>query len=230
MSRDWVHWHAGYDADGPLARRLAIVQRHIREGLDARAGKPISVLSMCSGDGRDLLGVLSDHPAGKDDVAGRLVELDPTLSAAARRRIRDASLAGLEVVNEDAGVTTAYIGAAPADLVLACGVFGNVSDADIERTIRAMPMLCKEGATVIWTRHRRPPDLTPAICRWFREAGFENVAFEEVRDSMASVGVELFRGRPLPLVPDVRLFHFSEGGPDPCANRRSRRSSTTCTG
>jgi len=52
-----------------------------------------------------------------------------------------------------------------------------VSDEDIERTATAAPALCADGATVIWTRHRRPPDLTPRIRAWFTDAGFD-VAFD----------------------------------------------------
>jgi hypothetical protein len=66
----------------------------------------------------------------------------------------------------------------PADLLLLCGIFGSVSDADIERTAAAAPALCAPGATVIWTRHRRPPDLTPRIRGWFTDAAFDEVAFE----------------------------------------------------
>ena len=36
----------------------------------------------------------------------------------------------------DASTTSAYRGAVPADLVLACGIFGNVSDEDIQRAAR----------------------------------------------------------------------------------------------
>jgi hypothetical protein len=27
-----------------------------------------------------------------------------------------------------------------------------------------LPNFCDESATVVWTRHREPPDLTPAAC------------------------------------------------------------------
>jgi hypothetical protein len=205
---DWVEWHEQYEDEGPLARRLAIVQRHIGEFLDARGDRQTSVLSMCSGDGRDLLGVLAGRGVKSGLLTARLVELDPVLCRRARRRIRDAALDGVEVVTGDAGLSTSFLGAAPADLVLACGVFGNVSDDDVERTVRHMPRLCAEGATVIWTRHLRRPDLTLSIRRWFREAGFENVAFEPVPDSIASVGVEILRGQPLPLLAGQRLFEF----------------------
>jgi hypothetical protein len=35
----------------------------------------------------------------------------------------------------------------PADLVLAWGVFGNITDEDIERTIEACTQVCRSGGT-----------------------------------------------------------------------------------
>jgi hypothetical protein len=208
--RDWIEWHQAYaDADSPLARRLAIVQAQVARVLAERGDAPTRVLSMCSGEGRDLIEPVARLGLG-DRVRGRLVELDPTLAGRARDDIGAAGLTGLEVREGDAGSTAAYDGAAPADLVLVCGVFGNITDADIRGTVRALPALCAEGATVIWTRHRRPPDVTPVIRRWFRAAGFRHEAFVRVPDSLSSVGVERFVGKPEPFVPGVRLFEFVE--------------------
>jgi hypothetical protein len=208
--RDWIAWHQDYaDADSPLSRRLAIVQAQVARAVEARRDAPIRVLSLCAGEGRDLIEPIARLGAGAR-VSGRLVELDPTLAGRARAGVGAAGLTGLEVREGDAGTTSACEGAAPADLVLACGVFGNISDADIRTTVRALPSLCAERATVIWTRHRRPPDLTPTIRRWFRAAGFRHEAFIRVPDSPASVGVERFVGTPAPFTAGVRMFEFVE--------------------
>ena len=53
-----------------------------------------------------------------------------------------------------------------------------------------------------------PPDLTPAIRSWFRVAGFVEVAFQTVPDSVASVGVERLARPPDPFEGGVRLFSF----------------------
>lgn len=204
--RDWIEWHRRYEVDGRLARRLAIVRRHVEAAARARAGGPLRVLSLCAGDGRDLVEPLRD--AGAAPVSGRLIEIEPALAQAARRAIAAAGLDGLDVLEGDAGTTAALEGAVPADLVLLCGIFGNISDEDIERTVRAMPRACAAGATVIWTRHRRPPDRTPAIRDWFASTGFRHIAFEPVPDSEGSVGVERFNGSPRPLEAGVRLFTF----------------------
>ncbi len=204
---DWAAWHERYaQRDSLQSRRLPVVQAHIRAFLDGRA-EPTRVISMCAGDGRDLLGVLEASPASR--VRARLVELDPGLAARARERALRAGLDGIEVVTGDAGVTDAYAGAVPADLVLACGVLGNVPDEDAERTVRSLPQLCAAGATVVWTRHRRSPDLTPQIRAWFAEAGFRERAFDSPGPDSFSVGVHRLEGRPLPLERGLRLFAFA---------------------
>jgi hypothetical protein len=67
---------------------------------------------------------------------------------------------------------------------------------------------------VIWTRGRRPPDLTPQVRAWFSENGFTEVAFDALppaspdADHLISVGVSR-RGRgPAAGPPDGRLFAF----------------------
>ena len=202
--RDWSAWHREYDApDSRLAQRLRVVQGLIREALDRFPPGPIRALSVCAGEGRDLLGVLADHPRAKD-VRARLVELSPELAATAAAHAPP----GVEVVCGDASTTNAYAGAVPANLVLVCGVFGNVSDGDIRNTVRSLPLLCAPGATVVWTRHRRAPDRTPDIRAWFGEAGFQELAFVGSDTWLFGVGAHRLVGAPHPYVADVTLFSF----------------------
>jgi hypothetical protein len=186
-----------------LARRLAIVQRHIRTTLDGCGPGPIRVISCCAGQGRDLFGAMAGH-ARAGDVKGRLVELDPRNCDAAR----SAAPTGVDVVAGDASDTSAYRGAVPAELVVACGVFGNISDEHIRRTIDTLPSLCAPAATVIWTRHRRPPDRTADIRTWFGDAGFDEVAFEGPDGFVFGVGVHRLARLPDPFRPDVKMFEF----------------------
>lgn len=207
---DWVAWHESYDdPDSPLSRRLDIVQAQIRTVLDDAPVDPIHVVSMCAGQGRDLLGVLADHPR-RDDVEARLVELDPHNCDVARSSIAVAKLETIEVVEGDAGVSDAYVGAVPAHLVLVCGVFGQIEDAAIERLVGILPTMCSSGATVIWTRHRLDPDLTPSIRGWFGDASFEEIAFVAPDGYFFAVGAHRFAGTPAPLEPGVPLFEFTK--------------------
>jgi len=204
---DWVAWHDKYDNPASvLAGRLAAVQGVVRDTLDELPAGPVTALSMCAGQGRDLLGVLATHPR-RADVRARLVELDPRNAAVAEERARQAGLAGVDVVRGDAGLMRHYRDVAPVDLVLACGVFGNLTDADVLRTVEACAQLCREGGTVVWTRHRRAPDLVPVIAEWFGVRGFEQV---HLSDPAAGFGVGAHRLRhpPKPLQSADRIFTF----------------------
>ena len=102
---DWHAWHDDYDEPGtPLARRLAAVQDQIRVALDAAPPGPLHAISLCAGQGRDLIGVLARHARGAD-VTARLVELHPRNAAAARDAAEAAGLPGVEVVTADAALT-----------------------------------------------------------------------------------------------------------------------------
>lgn len=206
--RDWAAWQGAYDdPTSSLARRLATVRRRIREALDAAPRGPVRVVSLCAGQGRDLIGVLADHPR-RDDVEARLVELDETNVRMARSAARAAGLTGVEAVAGDASRTDAYTGIVPADLVLVCGVFGNITEADIERTISLLPELCAENATVVWTRNRRPPDITAAVCHWFEKYGFQKLWLSPPEEKAYGVGAHRYAGEPVPLERGVRLFTF----------------------
>lgn len=208
MGTDWVHWHRPYDEpESQLRQRLLLVQGEVRAALDRAAPGPVRVLSLCAGQGRDLLGPLGGHPR-RDDVRARLVELDEGNVEIARHAIAVDGLRSVEVVRADAALTDAYAGAVPADLALVCGVFGNISDDDTARTIDHLPRLCGPGATVLWTRHRLDPDLTPSIRRWFDQAGFEELAFHAPAETAFSVGANRLAKDPLPFAAGVRLFRF----------------------
>ncbi len=196
-------WHDDYDVPGSaLAARLGVVRDRIRDALDRYPPGPVRVVSLCAGDGRDLFGVLAGHPR-RDDVTGLLVEWDVHNVM----RARAAAPPGVSVHLGDAALTDTYAGRVPADLVLMCGIFGNISGEDILGTVLAAPGFCAPGATLVWTRHRRPPDLVPQICGWFEDSGFTREWVSDP-DRPYGVGVHRFTGTPQPLAPGRRLFTF----------------------
>jgi hypothetical protein len=222
--RDWVAWHENYDdPTSSLAVRLALVQSHLADALTGAPAGPIRLLSLCAGQGRDVFGVLPDH-ARRDDVTAVLIEADPRNVADARQRATAAGLASaVDVRDADAGLVATFADALPADVLLLCGIFGNVSDADIRRTATAAGAMCTPSGTVIWTRHRREPDLTPAIRSWFADAGFDEIVFEAAdTETLTGVGVDRLQalspagprspGRPAHPAGllDERLFTFRD--------------------
>ena len=206
---DWLAWHEPYhDPQSALSQRLRLIRRHLHDWLDGRPAEPLTVVSACAGQGHDLLGVLAERPdAGR--VRATLLEYDPRNVAAARTAA--AGLPRVTVTQADAGRSAAYLGAVPADLVLLAGVFGNICDSDVHRTISALPQLCAADATVLWTRSRRAPDLTPTVRGWFAEAGFRELAFDAPPGMLFTVGVHRFTGQPEPLDPSGQLFTFDGG-------------------
>jgi hypothetical protein len=138
------NWHGDYDdPTSALSARLAIVQDELRQALTQRPPGAIRLVSVCAGEGRDLDGVLRDHPR-TGDVHAALVEVDPVHIAAARLRMAD--LPQVTVVEADASLTDSYAGYVPADVLLVCGLFGNISDEDIRRTVSLLPQLCAVSA------------------------------------------------------------------------------------
>lgn len=206
----WQHWHEQYaEPDNPLNQRLSIVRRHVERWMDQAADRTTRrIVSACAGDGRDVLAILAQRRP--TTVSAVLLELDPALAAAARQRAADDELEQVEVRAADAGVAASYSGAVPADLLLLCGIFGNVSDDDVHRTVAAVPRLVSADATVIWTRSRRAPDLTPQVRDWFAETGCEEEAFHAPAGELFSVGVHRFVGTPEPLDPGTVLFRFDQ--------------------
>jgi hypothetical protein len=204
---DWREWHEEYaDPASGLSWRRRAVQDRVRAFLDARPG-PLRVVSACAGEGRDLLEVLAERPADAARVSGRLVELDPALAATARRLVADLG-ADLEVLGGDAGSTDSYAGAVPADYVMLCGVFGNITDEDIHRTVLAVPTLMAPGAHVVWTRGSFETDMAPVIAGWFEESGFERTSYHADDDHGHRVVEHRLVGNPQPFPPGEQLFTF----------------------
>ncbi len=205
--RDWQAWHADYDDPrSALSQRLETVRGQLRAGLDDAPPGPIRLISMCAGQGRDVIPVLTDHPR-RQEVAARLVELDAGNASIARAAASAARLDGVDVVTGDAALIYNYDGYLPAQIVLMCGVFGNISDPDIIRTVGYAGALTASGGIVIWTRHRRPPDRVPSISNWFNEAGFETVWSSPAH---LPFGVVVHRSArdPMPAPMGAKLFTF----------------------
>jgi hypothetical protein len=210
VAKDWAEWHRKYDdpATGH-PQRLAVVVEQLKAALDRMPPGPIRVLSLCAGDGRDVATAARGH-ARAPDLTGCLVELDAGLAEQAMANLAPLGTT-LEVRAGDAGDPTVWADVLPVDLLLLCGIFGNVPDADIERTAATTAAICAPGATVLWTRHRRPPDLTPQIQEWFEAAGCTTLGFWSGGPGGFGVGEARFDGAGRSLERSRPLFAFTSG-------------------
>lgn len=208
--KDWHAWHEAYDdPTSSLARRLAVVRRRLTMALDAPGQQRL--LSLCAGDGRDVISVLADREAALP-VSAVLVEQDEDLARRALEAATSRRLSAVEVRCADAGGPSSFADLLPVDVLLLCGIFGNIDHEQVKEVIDVVPQMLVNGGFVIWTRGGSDPDRRPEIRRWFRAAGLAEIAFHGAPEAFG-VGVNRLVSpseapeRPLP----SRLFTFVAG-------------------
>jgi hypothetical protein len=209
--KNWLAWHEGYDdPSSSLARRLEVVRRRLGAVLDSNVGKRQRLLSLCAGDGRDVIPVLAARRGSS--VSALLIEKDEALARRATEAAASTGLATVEVRCADAGDPNSFDDVLPVDVLLLCGIFGNVEYGRVKAIVEVVPQLLPEGGCVIWTRGASEPDRRPELRSWFREAGLAEVSFDGAPETFG-VGVN----RLLPGPPDTqrhlpsRLFSFVTG-------------------
>ncbi|MDZ8066074.1 MAG: class I SAM-dependent methyltransferase family protein [Nostoc sp. DedQUE08] len=210
MPKDWYEWHDLYDTEPKLQQRLEIVQEYIAYSLNASPSGTIRVVSVCAGDGRDLLGTLKNHARAKN-VSARLVEINSNLVERGRATIESLGLAKqIEIINGDATLATNYVGAVPADIVIVCGVFGNLEEAELNRLSDNLSFLSKPGAFVIWTRgHSNGITYSDNVRKILSASGFEEVNFKLTATGDMGVGLHRYLGENLAAPKEQQLFVFS---------------------
>lgn len=206
---DWLAWHRGYDDPAsPLSQRLSIVQHYADAALRGMAAGPTRVLSLCAGDGRDVIPVLAASER-REQTRLVLVEADPDLVVQARKRAERARLEHVDVRQGDAGAPASFADFAPVDLLLLCGVLGNIDDDDLARTIAHLPRLLVADGQVIWTRGAREPDQRSQVRDVFVEAGFQELRYDGAPARHGVGHTRLVRQEPeQPLTLPTRLFSF----------------------
>jgi protein-L-isoaspartate O-methyltransferase len=186
MTRDWRLSEAPRDEDGTQC-----------------------LLSICAGEGRDVLPVLAE--LDRAPVRALLLEIDPTLAERARAAASDLRLNDVGVRVADAGATDSYLHESPAHVIMACGVFGNVSLKDVKRTVLVLPELLADSGVVVWTRAGQQP--SQIVRRYFLEGGFAERTFSGTPDGMFRVGLHQLTIRPTGAgsgaSPGQRRFRFT---------------------
>ena len=208
---DWHDWFKQYDRFPGLQARLQLVRREIAATLDECPPGPVQIVSVCAGDGRDLIGALQNHARRKDVLASLLDNHRESLD----RGRAAAKTAGLErqlrFVLADATRAGNYSGIVPADLVILSGFLGHLRHEDVPGLIASLPMLCKTGGWVIWNRHLLIHDGSEQVCalrELLRQTKFEEVHFETTAADGFAVGRARFTGPVMPLDRNRVLFEF----------------------
>jgi amino acid adenylation domain-containing protein len=208
---DWVNWHKQYDVTPRLQARLKIVCKQIGATLDECPASPIKIISVCAGDGRDLINALQNHKR-RSDVAAALLDNNPETIARGQQAAAQAGLERqLRFVQADAALASSYLGLGHADLVILSGMLTHLRHEDVSHLIRSLPMLCKSGGWVIWNRHlvlHDGKEQLPIIRKLFQRTGFEEVYFEITDRKGFAVGRARFAGQMSPLNPTQVFFEF----------------------
>jgi hypothetical protein len=218
MTKDWVEWHLHYDTpNSSLAKRLRIVHHNLRKALtEVRCNEHgvLRLISMCAGEGRDVLPVLAEQ-GNCNRVKALLLEIDPILSQRARTVASILGLSGVELKIADAGLTDTYFDVPPAHVLVACGVFGNITVADMHRTIATLPALLTVGGVVIWTRacHYDSYDPSLEVRTCFLDQGFTEISFSSTTDDKFRFRIGMHRLDDVPadihpMKRGTRIFSF----------------------
>jgi hypothetical protein len=91
----------------------------LSQAIDQAVGDQVRLVSVCAGQGHDVIGVLEHHPR-RGEVVAVLVEADPRNAELGRRQAAAAGLAQVEVRQADASRPECFADAQPADVLLLC--------------------------------------------------------------------------------------------------------------
>jgi hypothetical protein len=207
----WSGWpEKAYQREG-YQQRLQAVQEHLSECLDEAPPGPVRILSMCAGDGRDVIGAVRAHRRRKD-VSAWLVELNSQSVELGKGYSVNAGLErSLKFINADATVYSTYKQIAQADIVLVCGVWGHVPAGEKSMLVRAISTLCKPGGAVIWTR-----GTSKGIGRVREiEALFAGTWWDKSRvtytpDAAWAIATYRYHGPAHEMPADGQIFHFQK--------------------
>src|SRR5919204_972732 len=200
---DWAKWHDLYKVSTPLKERLIAVREQIAAAAAKVTGQSWHLVSICAGDGRDVIGTVAASDA-RPDVHATLIESNPALVTRGQAAVEQLGLARRITFRcADATQSSTYVDLRPAQIIVLSGVFGNLTERGVQRLIAALPSLCDREASVIWTRNLFDDGekATQIIRECFVAADFTEKVLVRTPLGFFAVGTHSFRGvrRPLPV-------------------------------
>jgi 2-polyprenyl-3-methyl-5-hydroxy-6-metoxy-1,4-benzoquinol methylase len=208
---NWSGWPELAYERPKYRERLRVVQEQIAQCLDEAPHTPLRILSMCAGDGRDVIGVLQSD-CQRREVEAYLLELNGQSVTAGIKRAKASGLENvIRFIHADATAYSTYRDLAPFDIVLVCGVWGHVPAQDRAKLIRALASFCKPGASVIWTLKISQGEHRLAEVR----TQFDTACWSPVRQVLTSdrklaVCTYVYRGATLEVPANGQIFSFRE--------------------
>jgi hypothetical protein len=208
---DWATWHDLYEVSTPLKERLMAVRAQIAAAAAKIPGQSWHLVSICAGDGRDVIGTFAAADA-RQEVHATLIESHPELVTRGQAAVEQLGLARRITFRcADATQSSTYVDMRPAQIIVLSGVFGNLKERDVQRLIAALPSLCERDASVIWTRSLFDDGAkaTQLIRQCFVAADFTEEVVVRTPLGLFAVGTHAFRGVRRPLPVNKTLFEFT---------------------
>jgi 2-polyprenyl-3-methyl-5-hydroxy-6-metoxy-1,4-benzoquinol methylase len=205
----WSNWPAMSYQRVSYRKRLQAVQDHFAASLAEAEPGPVRVVSICAGDGRDVMGVLESH-ARREDVNAWLVELDrKSVEAGIKRRDATGLSKLVTFLHADATDFATFKNILPCDIVMVCGVWGHVPPAERLSLVKALGKFCKPGGTVVWSRGvDRGRSRFTDIQALFEHNSFERVSESITPDDKWAICTHRYMGRPVEVPTSGRIFNF----------------------
>jgi hypothetical protein len=205
----WSGWPDRAYQRNRYQQRLSAVQQHLIECLETAPRDSLRILSLCAGDGRDVVSVLRSHPR-RTNVSAWLVEIDRRSVAIGMQNVESAGLVdSVRFLNEDATDYATYANIPPSHITLACGVWGHVPTQERASFVHAIACLCQPGGSVIWTRGvSKGMDRLHQILSHFTPACWEEVRVSLTPDKGFAVATHRYCGPLIERPTGGRIFNF----------------------
>jgi hypothetical protein len=205
----WSGWPQQVYRTAHYQQRLAAVQMHLGECIDLAPAGLVRIVSLCAGDGRDVIGTMVGHRR-RGDVRACLVELN---EHSVGQGIESAKAAGVDgqikFIAGDATDFASYQGYLPCDIMLVCGVWGHVPPLERERLVASLAKFGKQGSAVVWTRGvSRGMSRLDDIQEHFVKPIWERVRLTFTQDEEWAVVTHRYCGSPQRTPPSGRVFEF----------------------
>ena len=146
----WNDWHSIYDdKESAPYKRSIITQELVNNYLNIHK-KNIIILSICSGQARDILPAIAGRE-DKDRITTYLLDIDKDCLEYAQEYARIHDIPNVHTINKDASLKESYDDIPKADLIVICGLFGHLSLEDITTTVSFLAYISDNDAHVIWS-------------------------------------------------------------------------------
>ena len=177
----WNDWHIIYnDKESAPYKRSIITQELVNNYLNIHK-KNIIILSICSGQARDILPAIAGRE-DKDRITTYLLDIDKDCLEYAQEYARIHDIPNVHTINKDASLKESYDDIPKVDLIVICGLFGHLVPEDIATTALFLQTLIEDNATVIWSRNKFFNDHSDNIRNIFWEAKLKKYQYDSFID------------------------------------------------